>query len=379
MNTSIDLRQARILIANADTVSRQALEELLRDEGYSAIETTPAYHDLSTRFPLNQMDLALLDLGALPRHAGLQAIAQFRRWQRDDLLPVMAMAHWQDRQSRLMALHCGAKDFIATPFDPLEIAIRIRNLLETRLLHRHVQMQNRILEDSVKARTRELEETRLEIIQRLGLAAEYRDNETGLHIVRMSEYCRVLAQASGFTPAAADLLRHASPMHDIGKIGIPDRILMKPGKLSREERTLIQTHTTIGARILSGHHSDLMESARVIALQHHEKWDGGGYPHGLKQEEIFPLARITAICDVFDALTSARPYKAPWRVEHAVAEIDRQSGAHFDPALVVNFHRALPEILQIKAHYAEPDDAFSVRPQPSFPHLFQEQTHAFAS
>jgi len=379
MNMSIDLRQARILIANADPVARQALEELLRDEGYSAIDTTSAYHELTVRFPLHQIDLALLDIGALPRHDGLQAIAQFRRCQCDDFLPVMVMAHWQDRQSRLMALHCGAKDFIATPFDPLEIAIRIRNLLETRLLHRHAQTQNRILEDSVKARTRELEETRLEVIQRLGLAAECRDNETGLHILRMSEYCMALARASGFAPAAADRLRHASPMHDIGKIGIPDRILMKPGKLNREEWKIMQTHTTIGARILSGHHSDLMESARVIALQHHEKWNGGGYPHGLKQEEISPMARITAICDVFDALTSKRPYKAPWRVEQAVAEIDRQSAAHFDPVLVVNFHRALPEILQIKARYAEPDDASPVRPQPSFPHLFQEQPHAFAS
>jgi putative two-component system response regulator len=226
-------------------------------------------------------------------------------------------------------------------------------MLEVRLLHKRVRDQNRILEEKVDARTREIRETRLEVIRRLGRAAEYRDNETGLHIIRMSLATSFLGRAVGLSSDQCDLLLHASPMHDIGKIGIPDRILLKPGPLDPEEWTIMKRHPTIGAELLAGGSSELMQMAETIAHCHHEKFDGSGYPRGLEGEQIPLAARIVAVCDVFDALLSKRPYKAPWTVDEALAELDRRAGAHFDPDLVVKFHAILGDVLQIHARYAD--------------------------
>ena len=230
----------------------------------------------------------------------------------------------------------------------------IRNMLEVRMLNQAIKRQNQILEEKVYERTRELDETRLEIIRRLGRAAEYRDNETGLHIIRMSQYSQILGLADGMTESEADMLLNASPMHDIGKIGIPDSILLKPGKLTPDEWKIMKTHSTIGAEILSGHQSELMMEARQIALMHHEKWDGSGYPKGRSGDEIPLVGRIVAIADVFDALTTVRPYKKAWNVEDAVDYIAQNSASHFDPRLVELFLKILPEVLIIRAKYPEP-------------------------
>jgi putative two-component system response regulator len=197
-------------------------------------------------------------------------------------------------------------------------------------------------------------ETRMEIIRRLGRAAEYRDNETGLHIIRMSKFSEILGRTAGMDADWCEMLLNASPMHDIGKIGIPDRILLKPGKFEPEEWEIMKTHAAIGAEILSGHHSDLMEMARVIAITHHEKWDGTGYPNGLKGEDIPLVGRIVALADVFDALTSERPYKKAWSVEDALGYLLENRGMHFDPNLVGVFEKVLPEILAVREQYAEP-------------------------
>jgi len=223
-----------------------------------------------------------------------------------------------------------------------------------------LRSQNKTLEKRVQERTQELFQTQLEIIKRLGLAAEYRDNETGLHIVRMSQISALLAKAAGLDDVEAEMVLNASPMHDIGKIGIPDHILLKPGKLNSEEWVTMQTHTTIGARILSGHHSSLLEMACEIALTHHEKWDGSGYPKGLKGNDIPLTGRIVALADVFDALTSERPYKHAWTARDAVTLIKEDSGKHFDPRLVEQFLSLLPEIVAIKEKYAEPVPADSL-------------------
>src|SRR3954466_1564151 len=199
---------------------------------------------------------------------------------------------------------------------------------------RRVARSNELLEQAVRERTEELRDTQLEVIGRLGAAVESRDHETGVHIARMSALCHRLALAVGMDAREADLLRHASAMHDIGKIGIPDRILQKPGKLDAEEWEVMKTHTTVGAQILAGSKSPLIRMAETIALTHHERWDGGGYPNGLAGEEIPLVGRIAAICDVFDALISERPYKRAWPLADALAEIERGSGSHFDPALV---------------------------------------------
>ncbi|MFT4579384.1 MAG: response regulator RpfG family c-di-GMP phosphodiesterase [Nitrospinales bacterium] len=206
--------------------------------------------------------------------------------------------------------------------------------------------------EMLKERNRQLEKTRQEIIQRLGRAAEYRDNETGMHVIRMSHYSEALAKKTNLSKEQCDLILQASPMHDVGKIGIPDNVLLKPGKLEGDEWTKMQTHVEVGASILSGSDSKLMQLAEEIAITHHEKYDGTGYPNGLKGEEISVEGRIVPICDVFDALTSVRPYKKAWTVEDAVELIKKERGKHFDPDLVDNFVSILPEILEIKERYS---------------------------
>jgi len=220
--------------------------------------------------------------------------------------------------------------------------------------------QTRELERKVDERTRELQNTRLQIILRLGRAAEYRDNETGFHVIRMSHYSRLIWLAAGQSKEEAELLLLASPMHDIGKIGTPDYVLLKAGKLSAEEWLLMQEHAQVGAEII-GHHADpMLEMARTIALTHHEKWDGSGYPAGLRGEAIALVGRVVAIADVFDALTSARPYKEAWSVERAVDHIQQEAGRHFDPSLVTAFMSALPEILKIRNQYIEQPQSVDV-------------------
>jgi putative two-component system response regulator len=205
----------------------------------------------------------------------------------------------------------------------------------------------------VEDRTAELLNTRLEIIRRLGRAAEYRDNETGMHIMRMSHMARLLALAHGLSEEKAEVLFQASPMHDVGKIGTPDHVLLKPDRLNEEEWALIKKHTTMGAAIIGEHPSDLMETARVVALHHHERWDGTGYPSGLKGEDIPIEARIVALADVFDALLSVRPYKQAWSIEETLQYIRESSGSHFDPRLVETFLRILPECLAVRETYRD--------------------------
>ncbi len=203
------------------------------------------------------------------------------------------------------------------------------------------------LEDLVRDRTSKLWRSQLEVVSRLARAAVCRDHKTGSHITRMSRYCAILGEAAGISKKANALLYHASPMHDVGKLGISDRILLKPGKLNSQEFELMKTHCHIGAELLSGHNSDLLKVAQAIALTHHEKWDGSGYPHGLGGKEIPLAGRIASVCDVFDALTSARPYKNAWPIEQAASELKRQKGHHFDPSLVEVFIENMPVIKEV--------------------------------
>lgn len=210
-----------------------------------------------------------------------------------------------------------------------------------------VARENHRLEEIVRDRTRDLRQSQLEIVQRLGRAIDTRDADTGEHVVRMSRYVARFAEALGMPPSKCELLMHAAPLHDIGKIGVPDAILLKPGPLSPEEWRQMQAHTTIGAAMLEGSSSQLMQEARQIALCHHERWDGKGYPRGLAGDDIPLSARIASISDVFDALTTPRPYKSAWSLDAAVAEIDAQRGRLFEPGLVDLFHELLPELLEL--------------------------------
>lgn len=347
------LLQARILIVDDQPANVLLLQKILQVEGYRnlvGISDPTQVRDLHQAQPF---DLILLDI-RMPLLDGFGVMAQLRENAGDDYVAILVLTAQTDEETRLRALKDGATDFVTKPFNRVEVINRIRNLLEVRLLHTQVRQQNQILEQRVRERTAELNETRLEIIRRLGLAAEYRDNETGLHIIRMSLYAHRLALQSGLDEAHAELILNASPMHDIGKLGIPDRILLKPGKLDAEEWRIMQGHAQIGADILEGHPSELLQMAARIALCHHEKWDGGGYPRQLKGEDIPVEARIAAVVDVFDALTSVRPYKAAWPLEQALDEIRRLSGSHFEPRLVEHFLAMLPQVREIMTQYAEP-------------------------
>jgi putative two-component system response regulator len=271
------------------------------------------------------------------------------------LPPIVILTAQHGRDYLLKALAAGARDFIGKPFDRTELLMRVRNTLEVQLAHRMVHDQKAVLEEMVRARTEALNQSRLQVVRRLGRAAEYRDNETGLHIIRMSQFSALLAKSLGWSATDCELMLHASPMHDVGKIGIPDAILLKPAKLDPDEWEIMKTHSTIGADILDEGDSDLLRLASIIALSHHERWDGSGYPHGRAGEAIPQAGRIVAVADVFDALTSSRPYKKAWLVEEAVAFIHDNTGTHFDPEVVAHFHQCQPEILAIRGRYMEPE------------------------
>jgi putative two-component system response regulator len=349
--------QARILIVDDQAANVKLLSKILESDGYINVVSTTDSREVEGLYKEQGFDLVLLDI-RMPYMDGFEVMERLNEIEEDSYVPVLVLTAQNDDETKLKALELGAKDFLTKPFDKNEVLLRIANMLEVRLLHNQVRDQNKVLDQKVKDRTRELNETRLEIIRRLGRAAEFRDNETGLHIIRMSKFSQMMALEAGLGEEQAELMLNASPMHDIGKIGIPDRILLKPGKLDAEEWEIMKTHASIGADILSGHDSDLMNMARVIALTHHEKWDGSGYPMGLSGDDIPIEGRIVAIADVFDALTSERPYKHAWPVEEAVQEIINSSGKHFDPDLVEIFQKVLPTILDIKEQYPETEQSF---------------------
>jgi len=343
---------ANILVVDDQEMNVRLLEKILQHAGYKNITCISDSREVANLYQENDYDLVLLDI-RMPHLDGFDVMEQLNEIEKESYVPVLVLTAQNDQETRLHALELGAKDFLTKPFDQTEVLLRINNLLEVRLLHQQQRNLNKVLDERVNERTRELNETRLEVIRRLGRAAEFRDNETGYHIIRMSKYSQIIAYNHGLSEQEAELILNASPMHDIGKIGIPDSILLKPGKLDKEEWAIMQTHSAIGADILSGHDSELMNMAREIAMNHHEKFDGSGYPQGLKGEEIPITARIVAISDVFDALTSVRPYKKAWPVEEALAEIRNCAGNHFDPELVSTFERSLPEILDVRSQYQE--------------------------
>jgi putative two-component system response regulator len=292
----------------------------------------------------------------MPYLDGFMVMNQIKhRIAENTFLPIVILTADVTTETKQRALRKGAADFLFKPLDMAEVLLRIRNLLRTRILHVEVQNQNQVLEVRVHERTRELEEAhhailqhaaelqeaQIETIHRLALAAEYRDDDTGQHVQRVSQNSALIAAAMGWPEGEVELIRKASPLHDVGKIGIPDDILLKPGKLTPEEWTVMKSHTVIGAKILSGSRFPLLQMAEEIALTHHEKWDGSGYCPGLGGENIPLSGRIVAVADVFDALTHERPYKKAWLVSDALAEISSQSGRHFDPAVVEAF-MALP-------------------------------------
>lgn len=354
---NLEPENACILVVDDIEANIMLINTMLRKNGFENIISTRNSLEVLDLYEKNRPDLIVLDLN-MPVMDGFGVMDQLGAAFGESLPPILVLTAQDMQELRQRALDSGASDYVIKPFDGLELRSRVRNLLKVQLSKKYMMHQNEILEKKVEERTRVIHDTRLQVVRRLGRAAEYRDNETGLHIIRMSKICLVIARAYGMDEQQCDLLLNSAPMHDVGKIGIPDNILLKPGKFEPEEWEIMQTHSEIGANIFSGDDSDLMKMSHDIALYHHEKWNGKGYPKGLKGEEIPLVARIAAVADVFDALTSDRPYKKAWPVEKAVDLIREESGQHFDPKLVELFLENLAEINEIREKYKEPEGAF---------------------
>jgi putative two-component system response regulator len=347
MTNSYGLHEAPILIVDNEPENTSLLADILKDAGYRNVITATDAREVVGLYALHRPGVILLDI-QMPHIDGFELMSQMRLLDPGGFPPVLVLTGAMDRDLKLKALSSGAKDFLTRPVDPAEVIARTKNLLEIGMFHQEMRNQNRILEEKVRERTRELQESQIEVVYRLARACERRDQETGDHIMRMSLYSTCLARGLGLPPEECDLIRHASPMHDIGKIAIPDSILLKVGPLTEDEWAIMRVHAEIGAEMLADGTSDLVKAGQVIALTHHERWDGTGYPCARAGEDIPLYGRICAMADVFDALTSKRVYKAAWPVKRAVDEMHRKKGNHFDPALVDAFDRMLPEILAIR-------------------------------
>lgn len=360
-----NLQAANILIVSQSKSNAAMIKHLLNKNGFSDAQVTDDPFSVAVYYENEELDLIVLDikLQGMDGFGVMQSLKESYAVNGMDkaIPPVLVLTDVDLQEHRRRALMEGANDYINFPFDVREFLARIKNLLQIWQAQKIILHQKEILEYKVNQRTQDLQyaqkkllESRLEVVRRLGRAAEYRDNETGLHIIRMSKIAALLGRASGLNEEEADMILNASPMHDIGKLGIPDSILLKPGKLDGEEWNIMQTHAQIGADILAGSTSPLLVMAHDIALSHHEKWDGSGYPNGLKGEDIPIESRLSTVADVFDALTSIRPYKQAWSVEDTMDYFRSQSGKQFDPILVRLLEKELPNVLMIKEKFSEP-------------------------
>lgn len=334
-----DLFSARILVIDDEETNLVLMRRILERAGYTTIADTTNPEEAAQLCRAFRPDLILLDLHMSP----LDGFGVLERLApvipRASYLPILMLTGDSSTPSKKRALSLGAKDFVTKPFDVHEVLLRIHNLLVPRFMHLEMAGYNQLLERQVLERTLELEESRLEVLERLARAAEFRDDDTGQHTRRVGRIARCIAEGVGASRSEVDVIARAAPLHDVGKIGVPDQILLKPGKLTPEEFQVMQQHSSIGAEILAGGRSSLIQHAADIARHHHERWDGSGYPAGLEGDAIPLSARVVALADVFDALAHTRPYRKAWPLDEVLTEIYRQAGAHFDPRLVEAFRR----------------------------------------
>jgi putative two-component system response regulator len=354
----------RILVADDDEMVRELHAEFIRGFGYD-VELAADGIEAIAKVGLG-VDLVLTD-AHMPNLDGFDVARRIRETRSSDELPIVMVTSLEARQDRLRAYEAGINDFINKPVDHTELKLRLKWLLELKSARDQLRRSKQTLEDTVQLRTRELrhaleevtraqrlvQEGHLDTIRRLTIAAEYKDHDTRQHIERIGRYAEIVGHAMHLAPRTIDLIRHAAPMHDVGKLGIPDRILLKKGPLTEKERGIMNTHTTIGAQILTGSTSPVIQMGERIALSHHEKWNGMGYPRGIAGEAIPLEARICAVVDFFDALTMDRPYRKAVPNDEVISMIENETGSSFDPAIVEVFFDVRPEIEEIQRYYLE--------------------------
>jgi len=341
-----------VLFVDDDPEILRFYEESVADEGYE-ISTAPTAEDAARLVREKPPDTIILDLD-MPGMGGVEFCRLLKAGSETLTIPVVIVTGHGERDARLAALSAGADEFITKPITADELRLRIRNMLKLKSYTDRLSREQEVLDGMVRDRTKELQQTvqqlekaRLETIFRLSRAAEYKDEATGAHIKRISMYCGVLGRHLGLDEPDLRVLTHSAPLHDLGKIGIPDAILLKPGKLTKDEFKIMKTHTTLGAEILAGSDDVYLKAGSVIALSHHERWDGKGYPKGLAGEDIPLFGRIVAVADVFDALTSKRPYKDPMPFEQAASIVREGSGSQFDARITDAFSEEIGEFERI--------------------------------
>lgn len=366
--------QACVTIIDDERINIEVVKAYLAEAGFSNFRSTT-----DSRYALDLMeqhppDILLLDIN-MPHLSGLEILESMRQIEKYNRTPVLILTAAEDPEVKLNALRLGASDFLAKPVDPSELTLRMENVLAVKAYQDHLAEHSEMLEEKVRERTRELEESRQEAIHCLARAGEYRDDDTGQHVTRVGQYTRILAMDLGFRRDQVELIEQAAKLHDVGKIGIPDAILHKSGKLDPNEYAVIQQHcgigseimnphaddidptvrehATIGSKILGSTRSPLLKLAAIIAGSHHEKWDGSGYPHGLSGEEIPIEGRIVAVADVFDALSSSRPYKEAFPISKCIEILEQGRGKHFDPAVLDAFQRKQDEIIAVQQEYVD--------------------------
>jgi len=355
---------SHILVVDDDSMTRLLMNTILSRMSYKVSEAFDGLDAWEKVIALSP-DLIILDV-SMPRMDGLELTHKLKNDSQTKNIPIMILSNLDEVTDRVKAVEAGADDFLPKPVEQIILKAKVNSLLKIKAYNDHMQSYQIKLEEEVAKKTAKLKHAfdeldaaskklrlySLDTILRLSQAAEYKDQETGQHIQRIGYYIQRIAQATSLSNQEIEEFLYAAPMHDVGKIGIPDSILMKPGKLNDEEWTIMKQHTTIGGKILSGSDSSTLKTAEIIALTHHEKWDGSGYPNNLKGLEIPLSGRITAIADVFDALTSKRPYKEAFSMEKAFAIMRDGKANHFDPDLIDAFFAVKDDIVAIRHKYS---------------------------
>ena len=351
----------RVLVVDDEDRNLRLMKAMLQPLGYE-VAVAWGGDEALRKVAKIQPDVILLDI-MMPKMDGFEVARRLKENDETKVIPIVMVTALRGVRDRVKALEVGADDFLSKPVDKTELTARVNSLLKVKAYNDHMRNYQQELEAEVAKRTQELGQAfekikaaSIDTILRLSRAAEYRDQDTGAHIRRVSNYAAAIARRMGLNESAVETILYAVPMHDVGKIGIPDKILLKPGKLDPDEREIMKQHTTIGASILEGSDTEFIKLAAVIAITHHERWDGNGYPNRLKGSKIPLGGRITAIADVFDALTSKRPYKKPFPVGKSLRTIKLSRGTHLDPDVVDAFFSIKDEILSIKEQYKDEID-----------------------